>query len=61
MLLGYHKLFLPLSSFHNILSEMPATLNQWLLTFLMLSNTVPHVVVIPNHKIIFLLLQNYNF
>ena len=33
------------------------TLDQWFSTF----NTVPYVVVTPNHKIILLLLYNCNF
>jgi hypothetical protein len=38
-------------------------LEQWLSTFLMLGpfNTVPHVVVTPKHKMISILLHNYNF
>jgi hypothetical protein len=38
-------------------------LSHWLSTFLMLQpfNTVPHVVVTPNHIIISLLLHIYNF
>ena len=38
-------------------------LTQCFSTFLMLPplNTVPHVVVTPNHKIISLLLRDYNF
>ena len=36
---------------------------RWFSTFLMLCpfNTVPHVMVTPNHNIILLLLHNYNF
>ena len=39
------------------------TVEQWFSTFLMLRpfNTVPHVVVTSNHKIISLLLHNCNF
>ena len=38
-------------------------LEQWFSTFLMLRpfNTVPHVVVTPNHEVISLLLYNYDF
>lgn len=38
-------------------------LDQWFITFLMLQlfNTVLYVMVIPNHKIILLLVHNYSF
>ena len=46
--------------FQTVLMSLPP--NQWLSTFLMLRpfNTVPHVVVTSNHKIILLLLHNYS-
>ena len=42
---------------------MMIPVEQWFSTFLILRpfNTVPHLVVTPNHKIILLLIHNCNF